>query len=255
MKIDKVGLEYSESIGNRQGAHYTKYQQARDLVCRALQPFAGEFKDLIICDPACGGGAFLVAAVDVLADMIQARVPCSREQAYDSAQDYVIGVDVDQEALNITRECLNDHVGFEGAWDLRCGDFLRRDVVTKEDEVKCFVGNPPFLGGNKISSNMGKEYARWLTKKFGCKGTVDYCAYFLLQSARLSTPMSTMGFICPNSISEGETRRGGLKRLVQDGWQIYDAEVNKPWDGKAKVVTSEVCLLRGGLFPCRYKRW
>jgi hypothetical protein len=51
--------------------------------------------------------------------------------------------------------------------------------------------------------------------------------------------------IATNTISQGDTREGGLLWLVAAGWTIYDATVDLPWPGEAAVTVSVVHCAMG----------
>lgn len=110
------------------------------------------------------------------------------------------------------------------------------------------VGNPPFMGGKKISVAMGTAYRKhlvvWLAD--GTKGSADLVAYFYLRAFSLLRKDGNFGLLAVNTIAEGETRKVGLERLVSEkGGVIYAAYPNEPWPGKAAVVTSRVHVRKG----------
>lgn len=110
------------------------------------------------------------------------------------------------------------------------------------------VGNPPFMGGQRISGTFGKAYreylVRWLAE--GKKGSADLVAYFYLRAFDLLRQGGDFGLLAVNTIAEGDTRQVGLERLVgEKGAVIYAAYPNEPWPGKAAVVTSRVHVRKG----------
>lgn len=110
------------------------------------------------------------------------------------------------------------------------------------------VGNPPFLGGKKVSGAMGKGYRNYLINALanGMKGSADFVAYFFLKSNILLKNNSTFGLIGVNTIAEGETRKVGLDSiLTSSSNQIYRAKSNEKWPGAAAVVTSRVHIYKG----------
>ena len=110
------------------------------------------------------------------------------------------------------------------------------------------VGNPPFLGGQRITGAMGTAYRDYLVNRIadGTKGSSDLVAYFFLQAHRLLREGGDFGLLAVNTIAEGDTRQVGLERLVGElGATIYAAYPNEPWPGKAAVVTSRVHLRKG----------
>ena len=109
-----------------------------------------------------------------------------------------------------------------------------------------FVGNPPFLGGKRISTVHGDAYKDWLIALHdGANGNVDVVAHFFRRAFALLCPSGTAGLIATNTIAQGDTRRGGLKWLVDHGATIYSATRRHRWPGLAAVVVSVVHYCRG----------
>lgn len=99
------------------------------------------------------------------------------------------------------------------------------------------VGNPPFMGGKKISGNMGSAYREYLVKQLASnrKGNADLCAFFLLRFSEIVGRKSFFGIIASSSIAEGETRKVGLDYILNENQTIYSATTSKAWPGKASV--------------------
>ncbi|GAB5519470.1 MAG: hypothetical protein RhofKO_17210 [Rhodothermales bacterium] len=110
-----------------------------------------------------------------------------------------------------------------------------------------FVGNPPFLGGWRISGVMGAAYRDWLVENVaeGRRGSADLVAYFFLLAWTLVRDDGCIGLLATKTIAEGETQRVGLKAMVHAGAVIYAAYPNEPWPGNAAVVTSRVQVRKG----------
>ena len=83
------------------------------------------------------------------------------------------------------------------------------------------LGNPPFLGGMKISTSLGDKYRNWLPSIFhGAGGTADLCAYFFRRYFALLADRACAGVVGTNSISQGDTREGGLAVILKEGGVI-----------------------------------
>jgi hypothetical protein len=100
-----------------------------------------------------------------------------------------------------------------------------------------FVGNPPFMGGQKITMNFGDGYRRFLVLSIasGQRGSADLCAYFVLRAASLSRERGCVGLITTNTIAEGETRQVGLCQLPERGFQLFRGISSQPWPGAAAL--------------------
>ena len=109
-----------------------------------------------------------------------------------------------------------------------------------------FVGNPPFIGGKRISTMFGDEYLSYLRSAYpSSTGAADLCAFFFLRSFGLGKKNSTLGLIATNTIAQGDTRETGLDYLINSGGTIYSANPSNPWPGVAAVYVSVVHLIRG----------
>jgi len=109
------------------------------------------------------------------------------------------------------------------------------------------VGNPPFLGGSRITGVAGTAYREWLVDfvSEGRRGTADLAAYFFLRAWHLLRAGGGFGLLAVNTIAEGDTRQVGLEAMVREGAVIHTAFPNEPWLGKAAVVTSRVHVHKG----------
>lgn len=109
------------------------------------------------------------------------------------------------------------------------------------------VGNPPFLGGKRITGVAGTAFRDWLVAHIaeGRRGSADLVAYFFLRSWSLLREGGGFGLLAVNTIAEGDTRQVGLEAMVGAGAVIHAAYPNEPWPGKAAVVTSRVHIHKG----------
>ncbi|WAE63178.1 restriction endonuclease [Stutzerimonas sp. R40042] len=109
------------------------------------------------------------------------------------------------------------------------------------------VGNPPFLGGQRITGVAGTAFRDWLVAHIaeGRRGSADLVAYFFLRAWGLLREGGGFGLLAVNTIAEGDTRQVGLEAMVGAGAVIYAAYPNEPWPGKANVVTSRVHIHKG----------
>jgi type II restriction/modification system DNA methylase subunit YeeA len=95
----------------------------------------------------------------------------------------------------------------------------------------CIIGNPPFLGGNRVRQELGDEYVDTLFKVY--EGRVpqfaDLCCYFF-EKAREATSADRVeraGLLATNSIRGGANRRV-LDRIKESG-DIFMAWSDEPW--------------------------
>ncbi|HDC4274558.1 TPA: ATP phosphoribosyltransferase regulatory subunit [Enterobacter cloacae] len=109
------------------------------------------------------------------------------------------------------------------------------------------IGNPPFLGGQRITGVAGTAFRDWLVTHIaeGRRGSADLVAYFFLRAWSLLREDGSFGLLAVNTIAEGDTRQVGLEALVSAGAVVHAAYPNEPWPGKAAVVTSRVHIHKG----------
>ena len=107
------------------------------------------------------------------------------------------------------------------------------------------VGNPPFLGGKRLTTVLGESYMLGLKAVVSSqKGAADLCGYFFLRAESLLSQNGTFGLLATNSISEGDTREVGLAAMLSRGAAIYRANRNAPWPGAAGVNVSHIHVSR-----------
>lgn len=111
--------------------------------------------------------------------------------------------------------------------------------------MDAFVGNPPFLGGRRVSGEFGNSYSEWLEMVHESSKNADLSAQFFRRAANLLGSHGTIGLIATNTIGQGDTRESGLGRLVQQGLRIFSATRDMPWPGDAAVTVSVVHLAKG----------
>lgn len=105
----------------------------------------------------------------------------------------------------------------------------------------CIVGNPPFVGGKKISTNYGDEYLAWIVEQHPeSQGNADLVAHFFRRSFTLLRDGGTFGLIATNTIAQGDTRASGLRYICNHGTTIYQARKRVKWPGLAAVVVSVI---------------
>ncbi|MGA5325306.1 Eco57I restriction-modification methylase domain-containing protein [Streptomyces griseoincarnatus] len=123
------------------------------------------------------------------------------------------------------------------------------EVFTQRGGFDAIVGNPPFLGGRKLTGTFGDSYREYLVEYLagGRRGSADLVAYFGLCSHRLLNPVGQSGMIATNTLAQGETRDVGLEQIVADGAIIRRAIKSAPWPSKSAVL--EYCAVWTSRLP------
>ena len=109
------------------------------------------------------------------------------------------------------------------------------------------VGNPPFMGGQKITGSLGTAYRNYLVSVLANnqRGIADLCAYFFLNNSNLLKYAGHIGLLSTNTISQGDTREVGLQQLESTGVSIISAISSQKWPGKANLEVAIVWLRKG----------
>jgi hypothetical protein len=120
-------------------------------------------------------------------------------------------------------------------------------LSTERPGFDALAGNPPFIGGQKITGLFGTDYRDYLVQYHadGRRGSADFCAYFFLRAAGIVREGGNFGLLAVNTIAEGDTRQVGLEAMLRDGLSIYAASPNFSWPGAAAISASAVHCHRG----------
>lgn len=99
------------------------------------------------------------------------------------------------------------------------------------------IGNPPYLGGQKLSGSLGANYRKHLINVVGggTRGSADLAAYFWLRAHELVNEMGVVAFVATNTLVQGATAQVGRDQITRQGWQIY-RETQMPWPSKSAAV-------------------
>jgi hypothetical protein len=109
------------------------------------------------------------------------------------------------------------------------------------------VGNPPYLGGTRISGSFGKDYRQFIAASIAGQETdrADLIAFFFLRAFGLVRTDGCIGLLAKNVIAQGDTRDVGLGQILRRGGRIFRAISSTPWPGTSAVHVSKVWITRG----------
>lgn len=117
--------------------------------------------------------------------------------------------------------------------------FLEFPEVFQGGGFDCILGNPPYLGGSKISGEFGDDYYGFVKVFYpSTHGICDLSAFFLIRSYKISVFSGFLSLITTNSISQGDTRESGLQYLTNNNCKINFAIKSIPWPGVANLNVS-----------------
>jgi len=109
-----------------------------------------------------------------------------------------------------------------------------------------FVGNPPFLGGKRISTSLGDSFRDWIAFLHpDASSNTDLVAHFFRRAFSLLANRGAFGLIATNTIAQGDTRSGGLRHICTNDGQIFKAVTRYKWPGQASVVVSIIHIVKG----------
>lgn len=109
------------------------------------------------------------------------------------------------------------------------------------------VGNPPFMGGSKLTGTLGTDYRNLLVGRLahGRRGNADLSAYFSLRVISLLHKYGMTGLIATSTIAQGDTREVGLDAIIDENATIFRAVSSEPWTGAANLSMSRVWMCKG----------
>lgn len=105
------------------------------------------------------------------------------------------------------------------------------DVMIDHGGFDAVIGNPPFLGGQKLTAALGVNIRDWLVNVIadGRRGSADLVAYFFLRADCLINRDGGFGLIATNTVAQGATREVGLDAIANRGTEIMRAIQSRPW--------------------------
>jgi len=108
------------------------------------------------------------------------------------------------------------------------------------------VGNPPFMGGGKMTSSLGDAYLAWLLLIHPeSNGNADLVAHFFRRGFEQIRIGGTLNLIATNSIAQGDTRFSGLRWICTNNGTIFAARRRHRWPPPVSVVVSVVHIVKG----------
>jgi len=117
--------------------------------------------------------------------------------------------------------------------------FIEFPEVFNEGGFNCILGNPPYLGGKKISGSLGDAYLNFLyANNEATGGLTDLVVYFLRRDSSVVAIRGFISIITTNSICQGDTRESGLEYLIRKGYKINFAIKSMKWPGQANLEVS-----------------
>ena len=134
---------------------------------------------------------------------------------------------------------------------IECRDAILTPDNTEPDwsEADVVIGNPPFLGGKLLITNLGEDYVSRMFETYAGRvpAEADLVCYWFEKAGQqiASGKANRAGLVATNSIRGGANRRA--LGAATNNRRIFDAWSNEPWviDGAA-VRVSLVCFSGAG---------
>ncbi|MBN2020693.1 MAG: SAM-dependent DNA methyltransferase [Sedimentisphaerales bacterium] len=177
-----------------------------------------------ICDPACGSGAFLVAATKKLARLT--HQPISHILAKN-----IFGCDILESSVRRCKLILS-LLAVENACDqpnmqinIECADALSLDwrfrypAVFKSGGFDAVVGNPPYVRTKNLPEDVRERiHAKWTSAR---SGNVDLFIPFVELGISLINEQGLVGYVLPNGFTNSFAARD-LRRFLQTGTYVKE---------------------------------
>lgn len=270
----EVQAQALEKVAARMGQNMTQRVAIDASLSALLQGFSEEIAAVRVLDPACGSGNFLYVALRELLDLekevISFAATCDLSGFFPRVgPEQMHGVEVNEYAQQLAP--ITVWIGYiqwlrDNAFGQPGEPILRQtDNIVFQDSVLAFsengspceptwpdadviIGNPPFLGGKMLRSELGDAYVDALFTLY--KGRVaresDLVTYWFERARELigSGQVKRAGLLATNSIRGGANRHV-LERIKETG-DIFFAWADRPWVLEGAAVRVSMIGFDGG---------
>lgn len=236
---------------------------AEQALSRPIRAFLDELSRVTILDPACGSGNFLYVSLALLMDLQKEVITFAADCRLSGMLPVVtpqqlFGLEVNAYARELAQVVIwigylqwmrANGMPYTDSPILKPMETIReRDAVLdlsdpsqpREPEwpaVDAIVGNPPFLGGKKMRTELGEPYVDALFRLYDGRvpREADFvCYWFEKARAMLAEGKARRaGLVATNSIRGGANRK--VLQRIQASGSIFMAWADEPWtlDGAA----------------------
>jgi hypothetical protein len=237
---------------------FTPPSEARKTEARALvTTFLKRLRAVRVLDPACGSGNFLYVALRKLKDLeYEVLVFCRHHDlqpvTLQVGPHQLRGIELNPYAHDLAQMTVwigmiqwhrsngfpyNDEPILQPLDTIECKDAIL-DLTHPEfpaepdwPEADFIIGNPPFLGGKKLRTELGDSYVDRLFDLWreNVRPEADLCCYWFEKARRQIEigKCKRAGLLATQGI-RGGANRGTLHRIKQTG-EIFFAESDRPW--------------------------
>jgi type II restriction/modification system DNA methylase subunit YeeA len=231
--------------------------RARRKLETLLHGFADEIADTRVLDPACGSGNFLYVALRQLLNLEKDVIALSANLGLGMffptvSPEQLYGIELNEYAHELAQATI--WIGYiqwlrENGFGQPSEPILKAlDNIHQMDAILAFddasnpvepewpeadvvIGNPPFLGGNRIRQELGDDYVDALFSKYTSHVPAfsDLCCYWFEKARKLieSGRLARAGLLATQGIRGGVNRKV-LARIKETG-DIFWAQSDRNW--------------------------
>ncbi|MEW5988133.1 MAG: DNA methyltransferase [Chloroflexota bacterium] len=253
----EVETKARELAGRRDEAKGSSYTRLHNELAALLTGFAHELAQTRVLDPACGSGNFLYVALRQLLDLEKAVISLAADLGLSRffpgvSPSQLYGIEVNEYAHELAQTTVwigyiqwlrENGFGRPAEPILKSLTNIRRmDAILAYDEAgrpvepewpaaEVIIGNPPFLGGNKIRQGMGDRYVDALFSLYA--GRVPafadlVCYWFERARGKIEDgEVQRAGLLATQGIRGGANRKV-LERIKESG-DIFWAQSDRNW--------------------------
>jgi Eco57I restriction-modification methylase len=240
-RAGKLKLDYDGLVGGKIKDIMADFKGFSDLPERTPEEIEAKRKAYV---KLAGGDAWY--RLKTLADIQVAQffIPKNKEN-----QTKIITDGAYRQYLEGEKQLIGQAVAMAGAVASKRGFFhwfLEFPEVFAEGGFDCILGNPPFLGGQKLSGTFGDSCLEYIKYQYAPIGAVDLVTYFFRRIFDIIGHGGFQSLISTNTIAQGRAREDGLDVIIKQGGTINHAVKSMKWPGKAAVEVALVTIIKRG---------
>ena len=249
-----------------------------DTKVKELFNFQDHLASLTFLDPACGSGNFLTETYlclrrlenDVISEIKNLRgfeFEINNQCPVKVSMAQFLGIEINHFAVTIAKAALwiaERRMAQETAYllpqvapsrlllnsypNIRHGNALQLDWhrIT-HGKLSYIIGNPPFVGARKMSSEQKQDVLKVFTPKWRNVGNLDYVCCWFKKAAEIMAANNHIrtAFVATNSLCQGESVANLWGPLCHDGIEITFAHSSFIWHNGAASQANVVCIIVG----------
>ncbi len=253
----EVKVRAEALAGRREGVAPAQRTRIDNEIRSLLTGFAHEIASVKVLDPACGSGNFLYVALKQLLDLEKEVITAAGDLQVglffpSVSPEQLRGIEVNEYAHELAQ--ITVWIGYiqwlrdNGFGEPSVPILKPLDTIVQMDAVLAFdvngkpveprwpeadviIGNPPFLGGNRIRKELGDQYVDALFRLYENRlpAFADLVCYWFERARALveGNSVQRAGLLATNSIRGGANRKV-LERIKSSG-DIIMAWCDRPW--------------------------